>query len=90
MLEGHNIYPYIGGYKAIIKRIKFFGYDNLNIVEYWRNINEYDSEFGKIYRTYVYSLKDKKRKTLSTKRKPISLNTKIFKKKLSNISLYII
>ena len=84
MLEGSNIYPYIGGYKAILNAIKFFGYDNLNIVEYWRNINEYDSEFGKIYRTYVYSLKD--RKTLSTKRKPITLNTKNFQK-LNNISL---
>ena len=84
MLEGHNIYPYIGGYKAIINTIKFFGYDNLNIIEYWRNINEYDSEYGKIYRTYVYSLKD--RKCLSTKRKPISLDTKNFKK-LNTISL---
>ena len=44
MLEGHNIYPFIGGYKSIINAIKFFGYDNLNIVEYWRNINAYDSE----------------------------------------------
>ena len=84
MLEGSNIYPYIGSYKAILNMIKFFGYDNLNIVEYWKNINQYDSEFGKIYRTYVYSLKD--RKTLSTKRKPISLNTKNFQK-LSDISL---
>ena len=84
MLEGHNIYPYIGGYKAIINAIKFFGYDNLNIVEFWRNINEYDSEFGKIYRTYVYSLND--RKTINTKRKPISLDTKDFQK-LNHISL---
>ncbi len=84
MLEGHNIYPYIGGYKAILNAIKFFGYDNLNIVEYWRNINNYDSEFGKIYRTYVYSLKN--RKYLSTKRNPISLDTKKFQK-LNNISL---
>jgi hypothetical protein len=84
MLEGHNIYPYIGGYKAILNIIKFFGYDNLNIIEYWRNINQYDSEFGKLYRTYVYSLKDKK--TISTKRKPITLDTKNFQK-LSDISL---
>ena len=84
MLEGHNIYPYIGGYKAIINMIKFFGYDNLNIIEYWRNINQYDSEYGRINRTYVYSLKDKK--TISTKRKEISLNTKNFKK-LNTISL---
>jgi hypothetical protein len=84
MLEGHNIYPFIGGYKAILNAIKFFGYDNLNIVEYWQNINEYDDEFGKLYRTYVYSLKNKK--TITTKRKPISLDTKDFKK-LNNISL---
>ena len=84
MLEGHNIYPFIGGYKSIINAIKFFGYDNLNIVEYWRNINEYDSEYGKIYRTYVYTLKD--RQCLSTKRKPISLDTKNFQK-LNTISL---
>ena len=84
MLEGHNIYPYIGGYKAILNAIKFFGYDNLNIVEYWKNIDEYDDRYGDIYRTYVYSLKNKK--TLSTKRKPISLNTKDFQK-LNNISL---
>ena len=84
MLEGSNIYPYIGGYKAILNAIKFFGYDNLNIVEYWRNINAYDSEFGKLYRTYVYSLKDKK--TFTAKRKPIPLDTKNFQK-LNNISL---
>lgn len=84
MLEGQNIYPYIGGYKALLNAIKFFGYDNLNIVEFWKNINEYDSEYGKLYRTYVYTLKD--RKTLSTKRKPISLDTKNFQK-LNNISL---
>lgn len=84
MLEGHNIYPFIGGYKAIINAIKFFGYDNLNIVEYWRNINEYDAEYGKIHRTYVYTLKD--RKCLSTKQKEISLDTKKFQK-LNTISL---
>ena len=84
MLEGHNIYPFIGSYKAILNAIKFFGYDNLNIVEYWRNINGYDSEYGKIYRTYVYSLKNKK--SYSTKRKPISLDTQNFQK-LNHISL---
>ena len=84
MLEGSNIYPYIGSYKAIINAIKFFGYNNLNIVEYWKNINTYDADFGKIYRTYVYSLTD--RRTLSTKRKSISLDTKNFQK-LKNISL---
>lgn len=84
MLEGHNIYPYVGGYKAVINAIKFFGYDNLNIVEHWRNVNKQDIEFGKIYRTYVYTLKD--RKSIYTKRKEIALNTKDFQK-LNYISL---
>jgi hypothetical protein len=84
MLEGQNIYPFIGGYKAIINAIKFFGYDNLNIVEYWRNINKYDSNYGKIHSSYVYTFKD--RKCFSTKRSPISLDTKNFKK-LNFISL---
>ena len=47
MLEGHNIYPYIGSYKAILNAIKFFGYDNLNIVEYWRNVDVYDIDYNK-------------------------------------------
>lgn len=84
MLEGQNIYPYIGSYKAILNAIKFFGYDNLNIVEYWRNISGYDGDYDKIYRTYVYSIKD--RRSLTTKRRPITLNTKNFQK-LNNISL---
>jgi hypothetical protein len=84
MLEGHNIYPYIGGYKALINAIKFFGYNNLNIVEYWRNTDVYDIDYSKLYRAYVYSIKDKE--YLSSKRKPISLNTKKYQK-LNNISL---
>ena len=46
MIEGHNIYPYVGTYKAIINALKFFGYNNLSIVELWRNINpdDYDND----------------------------------------------
>ena len=29
MLEGSNIYPFIGAYKGLINAIKFFGYDTL-------------------------------------------------------------
>ena len=68
MLEGSNIYPYIGSYKAIINAIKFFGYDNLNIIEYWRNINRNDENFGKIYHSSRYSLKKKEALTIGARR----------------------
>lgn len=59
MIEGHNIYPYIGSYKAIISMIKFFGYDNINLIEFWRNVNRNDVEFGKMIMNPRYILSDK-------------------------------
>jgi hypothetical protein len=47
MLEGHNIYPYIGSYKGLINAIKFFGYDNLQVKEFWKNINKSSPRYGK-------------------------------------------
>ena len=79
MIEGHNIYPYVGTYKAIINALKFFGYNNLNIVELWRNINpdDYDN-FGKLYHASKYSLN--KEETISYGNKNIPLPSKNFKK----------
>lgn len=48
LLEAHNIVPFIGTYKAILNAIKFYGYDNLTLKEYWLNINEQSSNFGKL------------------------------------------
>lgn len=48
LLEGHNIKPFVGTYKAIINAIKFFGYDNIKLKEYWLNINEQSAGFGKL------------------------------------------
>jgi len=48
LLEAHNIAPFIGTYKAILNAIKFYGYDNLTLKEYWLNINEQSSNFGKL------------------------------------------
>lgn len=56
LIEGHNIYPYIGSYKAIINAIKFFGYENLNIIEYWRNVDSTSENFGKMFATKKYEL----------------------------------
>ena len=78
MMEGSNIYPYIGSYKAIINALKFFGYENLNIIEYWRNVNPNDENFGKIYHSSKYSLTHKE--TLRIGSTNIVLPNKDYKK----------
>jgi hypothetical protein len=47
LMEGHNIYPYIGSYKGLINAIKFFGYNNLQVKEFWKNINKESTQYGK-------------------------------------------
>lgn len=37
LLEYHNIFPYIGSYKALINIINFFGYGDIRLKEYWLN-----------------------------------------------------
>ena len=84
MMEGSNIYPYIGSYKAIINAIKFFGYTNLNIIEYWRNVNKNDENFGKIFHSSKYSLTNKE--TLRIGARTITLPNKDYKK-INSIAL---
>lgn len=48
LLEAHNILPFVGTYKALLNAMKFYGYDNLTIKEYWLNINEQTPGFGKL------------------------------------------
>jgi len=84
MMEGHNIYPYIGSYKAIVNAIKFFGYENLNIVEYWRNVDYTSDNFGKIFMTSKYSLTNKETINVNGKQIPIPNNNY---RKMNNISL---
>ena len=78
MMEGSNIYPYIGSYKAIINAIKFFGYENLNIIEYWRCVNPDDENFGKVFHSSKYSLT--KKETLRIGTRNIVLPNKDYKK----------
>lgn len=37
LLEYHNIYPYLGSYKALVNMINFFGFGDLRVKEYWLN-----------------------------------------------------
>lgn len=38
MVAGDDIFPYIGSYKGLIGALKFFGYQDLRIKEYWLNL----------------------------------------------------
>ena len=46
LLEFHNIFPYLGSYKALINIIKFFGYESLTLKEYWKNVDATSEKFG--------------------------------------------
>ena len=48
LLEAANIKPFIGTYKALLNAIKYFGYENITLKEYWLNINETAENFGKL------------------------------------------
>jgi hypothetical protein len=38
LLAGESIFPYLGSYKSLFNAIKFFGYYDLRIKEYWLNV----------------------------------------------------
>ena len=56
MMEGVNIYPFIGAYKGLINAIKFFGYDNLDVKEFWKNVNANSATFGKYIQSNAIDL----------------------------------
>jgi hypothetical protein len=56
LLEYANIFPYMGSYKALINVIKFFGYQNVRMKEYWRNIDARSPNFGKYLKTDIKDL----------------------------------
>jgi len=48
LLELSNIKPFVGTYKALVNAIKFFGYNNLTLKEYWLVIDDRSPMFGKM------------------------------------------
>jgi len=58
MLEGSNIYPFIGSYKGLINAIKFFGYDTLQVKEFWKNVDANSPQFGKYVQSNNIALFD--------------------------------
>jgi hypothetical protein len=44
LLTGESIFPYLGSYKSLFNAIKFFGYYDLRIKEYWLNIKKDEAD----------------------------------------------
>ena len=58
LMQKHLIYPYIGSYKSIINAINFFGYNDLELSEYYRNISESSDNFDKLFKVEIPDIFD--------------------------------
>lgn len=58
MMVRHDIFPYVGSYKAIINAINFFGYNDLELYEYYRNINFQSPDFQKLFKVEIPDIFD--------------------------------
>ena len=59
LVAGEEIFPYTGSYRGFINAIKFFGYGDLRLKEYWKNIDITSALYGKYTQTEVpLNLKD--------------------------------
>lgn len=47
LAAGEEIFPYTGSYRGFINAIKFFGYGDLRLKEYWKNIDVTSPLYGK-------------------------------------------
>ena len=53
-----DIFPYVGSYKAIINAINYFGYNDLVLYEYYRNINIQSPDFFKLFKVEISDIFD--------------------------------
>lgn len=58
LMMKHLIYPYIGAYKSIINAINFFGYNDLQLNEYYKNINPQSEKFLKLFKLEIPDIFD--------------------------------
>jgi len=58
LMMKHLIYPYIGAYKSIINAINYFGYNDLQLNEYYRNINPDSENFFKLFKVEIPNIFD--------------------------------
>ena len=58
LMMKHLIYPYIGAYKSIINAINYFSYNDLQLNEYYRNINVNSENFDKLFKVEIPDIFD--------------------------------
>jgi hypothetical protein len=56
LLEYSNIFPYMGSYKALINILKYYGYQNVYMKEYWKNVDQTAPNFGKYRQTDIIDI----------------------------------
>ncbi len=64
ILEYSNLIPYVGSYKGLINALKFYGYADLKLKEYWLNL-ETEQYFLEEYDKNIYKPKDLKRNSFN-------------------------
>jgi hypothetical protein len=52
------IYPYIGSYKSIINAINYFGYNDLQLNEYYRNVDIASENYTKLFKVEIPDIFD--------------------------------
>lgn len=58
LMVRNDIFPYVGSYKAIINAINLFGYNDLELYEYYRNININSPDFYKLFKVEIPDIFD--------------------------------
>jgi tRNA-binding EMAP/Myf-like protein len=54
-----DIYNYIGSYKSLINAINYFGYADLELYEYYKNVNKNSPFYKKFFRVHIPDIFDK-------------------------------
>ena len=84
LLEGDNIWPYVGSYRGLVNIVNWFGYYDIRIKEYWLNVNIEDEYYGKYRQMEIpFQLKDKAKES-----EMISLLPSSHYKKTNKFGLY--
>lgn len=58
LMMKHLIYSYIGSYKSIINAINYFGYNDLQLNEYYRNINIDSVNYNQLFKVEIPDIFD--------------------------------
>lgn len=53
-----EIYDYIGSYKALINSINYFGYNDLYVYEYYRNVDQNSELYNKLHKVMIPDIFD--------------------------------